>query len=275
MPVKKDDSGRRSVASEAEVPGTPEQVWNAIATGPGVSSWFVPTEFEANATGTPVKITAHFGPGNSMDSIANVTEWSPPHRLVAESPGETPEAPSIATEWTVEARTGGTCIVRVVHSWFSSSDEWDGQFEGTQHGWVVFFRILRLYLSEFAGQPCSAFQLMAFTPQSTAEAWTTLMGSLGVRDPKEDQPIASAEGAPQLAGVVRRYAPPEYPELLVRLERPAPGIAHFFAMAMGGSVCVPARFYLYGESAAAAVAREEPRWQAWINQQFTPLVNQS
>ena len=35
MPVKKDASGRRSVEAEVEVPGTPEEVWQAIATGPG------------------------------------------------------------------------------------------------------------------------------------------------------------------------------------------------------------------------------------------------
>ena len=46
MSVKKDASGRRSVQVEVEVPGTPEEVWQAIATGPGISSWFVPTEFE-------------------------------------------------------------------------------------------------------------------------------------------------------------------------------------------------------------------------------------
>ena len=42
MPVKKDESGRRSVQAEVEVPGTPEEVWEAIATGPGITSWFVP-----------------------------------------------------------------------------------------------------------------------------------------------------------------------------------------------------------------------------------------
>ncbi len=42
MPVKIDDSGMRSVQAEVEVPGTPEEVWQAIATGPGVSAWFVP-----------------------------------------------------------------------------------------------------------------------------------------------------------------------------------------------------------------------------------------
>jgi hypothetical protein len=36
-------SGRRWVQVEVEVPGTPEEVWQAIATGPGISSWFVPT----------------------------------------------------------------------------------------------------------------------------------------------------------------------------------------------------------------------------------------
>ena len=35
MSVKKEASGRRSVQFEVEVPGTPEEVWQAIATGPG------------------------------------------------------------------------------------------------------------------------------------------------------------------------------------------------------------------------------------------------
>jgi hypothetical protein len=46
MSVKKEASGRRSIQVEVEVPGTPEEVWQAIATGPGISSWFVPTRSE-------------------------------------------------------------------------------------------------------------------------------------------------------------------------------------------------------------------------------------
>src|SRR6516164_10911182 len=34
MSVKKEASGRRSVQVEVEVPGTPEEVWQAIASGP-------------------------------------------------------------------------------------------------------------------------------------------------------------------------------------------------------------------------------------------------
>ena len=52
MSVKKEANGRRSVQVEVEVPGTPEQVWQAIATGPGVSAWFVPAEMDGRVGGS-------------------------------------------------------------------------------------------------------------------------------------------------------------------------------------------------------------------------------
>ena len=48
---------------------------------------------------------------------------------------------------------GGTCTVRVVHSLFSETDDWDGQLTGVESGWPSFFKILRLYLAHFPGQP--------------------------------------------------------------------------------------------------------------------------
>src|SRR6185436_17250749 len=62
MSVKKEPSGRRSTTIEFEVAGTPEEVWQAIATGPGISSWFVPTEIEER-DGKPVAVKYKFGPG--------------------------------------------------------------------------------------------------------------------------------------------------------------------------------------------------------------------
>lgn len=268
MPVKKDPSGRRYVQAEVEVPGTPEEVWQAIATGPGVSSWFVPTEMQLGEGGAPVKVISHFGPGSSMDAVASVTAWDPPRRMMAESPSGGPNDPTVATEWTVEARAGGTCIVRVVHSWFTDSDTWDNQFEGHEHGWVAFFRILRLYLEHFSGQPSTTLQLMAFTSESVSKAWETLTGRLGIANAREGQRVQSASGAPQFAGVVERFGPGEYPELLLRLTAPGPGLAHFFAMAMGGNVCVPVRFYFYGADAGIVLARNEPEWQTWMNTTF-------
>jgi len=177
MSVKKEASGRRSVQVEVEVPGTPEEVWQAIATGPGVSSWFVPTEIDERVSGA---VTARFGPG--MDSTAIVTAWEPPQRFAAESPDLGPNAPTLATEWTVEARSGGTCIVRVVHSLFASTDDWDDQIESIESGWPAFFRILRLYLTHFRGERGSTFQVMGVAPEPVSKAWHTLTGSLGLSE---------------------------------------------------------------------------------------------
>ena len=59
MPVNRDASGRRYVEAEVEVPGTPEDVWQAIASGPGISSWFVPTTLDERVGGS---VVCDFGP---------------------------------------------------------------------------------------------------------------------------------------------------------------------------------------------------------------------
>ncbi len=264
MSVKRDASGRKSVQVEVEVPGTPEEVWRAIATGPGISSWFVPTEVEERAGGV---IKASFGPG--IDSLSTITVWDPPRRTVSESQDLGPGAPPVATEWIVEARSGGTCIVRVVHSLFATTDEWDDQLEGWGHGWPAFFRILRLALAHFAGQRSSAMQLMGAAPEPRSEAWAALTGALGLARAAQGQRVGTRAGAPRLAGLVERVGEAAYPEeLLLRLDEPAPGIAHLFAMAMGGQVCLSLRFYLFGDAAPAAVLRDEPVWRAWMSRRF-------
>ena len=118
MTVRRDESGRRSVQVETLVPGTPEEVWAAIATGPGISPWFCPSEIEERVGGS---LCCHIGPG--MDADGTVTAWDPPRRFAAEGPGPAPDAPPIATEWIVEPRAGGVCLVRVVDSLFASTDE--------------------------------------------------------------------------------------------------------------------------------------------------------
>src|SRR5947208_8134675 len=174
MSIKKEANGRRSVQVEVEVPGTPEQVWQAIATGPGSGAWFVPTEVHGRIGRA---VTHHFGGG--MDSVSTITEWGAPHRFVAEGSWG-PNAPTVATEWIVEARGGGTCIVRVVHSLFAETDDWDDQLESTETGWDAVFRTLRLYLTHFPGQPCSSFQLIHPASEPAPEAWKSLTGGLGL-----------------------------------------------------------------------------------------------
>jgi uncharacterized protein YndB with AHSA1/START domain len=44
-------SSVRRIELEIEVPGTPEQVWQAIATGQGITAWFVPARVEEQVGG--------------------------------------------------------------------------------------------------------------------------------------------------------------------------------------------------------------------------------
>ena len=208
-----------------------------------------------------------------MESHSTIATWEPPHRFVADSRDDMgPDDPSVATEWIVEARSGGTCVVRVVHSWFTSSDDWDEQFEGHTHGWLSFFRVLRLYLEHFRGQLGSPFQLMGGAPEPKSEVWAALTGLLGLEGGQVGQRVSAPQSAPPLAGTVEWVGQTEWPEILLRLDEPAPGIAHLVPHSMGGQVYLSLRFYLYGDQAPAAVARAEPMWQAWINEHFPIAV---
>jgi len=90
-----------------------EKVWQALATGPGISPGFVPTEIEER-DGKPVAVKYNFGPGVEIRSVVTacrcVHGHSPRRRA-----GWSPDSPPMATEWRIEARGGGSCTVRVVH----------------------------------------------------------------------------------------------------------------------------------------------------------------
>ncbi len=263
MSVKVESSERRSIQIEVEVPGTPEEVWQAIATGPGISSWFVPTKFE-ESDGKPVAVTYNFGPG--LEPRAAVTAWDPPRMFVAQGEGWG-DSPPIATEWSVEARAGGVCLVRVVNSLFASTDDWDNQLEGTESGWPGFFRTLRIYLTHFRGQRSAIMQLMAPVAGTEAEAWEALTAALGTKGLSVGQRWTAPVGVPALSGLAE-YITQSPCDALLRLDKPGPGVAALGAYNFGGQSMVALNFYHYGDQAAGTVARETPLWQAWIQERF-------
>ncbi len=263
MSVKKEASGRRSVQVDVEVPGTPEEVWQAVATGPGISSWFVPTGFEER-DGQPVAVTSNFGPG--MESRSAVTAWDPPRMFAAQGEGWG-GSPPMATEWSVEARPGGVCRVRVVHSLVASTDDWDGQLESTELGWPGFFRTLRIYLTHFRGQPSALIQFVVPVAGTEAEAWETLTTAFGLKGASVGQRWTTPAGVPALGGVVE-YVSERPHDALLRLDTPGSGVAALGAFSFGGQSMVALSFYHYGDRATETAARETPPWQAWIHERF-------
>jgi uncharacterized protein YndB with AHSA1/START domain len=266
MSVKKEPSGRRSVQVEVEVPGTPEQVWQAIASGPGISAWFVPTQVDGRPGGS---IALDFGGG--MVSSAKITEWQPPRRFVAEDNTWLQGGPPVATEWTVESRGGGSCIVRVVHSLFASTDQWDDQLGGTENGWPGYFRVLRHYLMHHRGEASASFVLMAPAADAVGAAWTRFARALGVPSPQLGQTVRVAPpGGAALVGSVQAIDDlPQGQGIMVQLQEPAPGIALASAMNCMGMCMATLQAYYYGPRATAAAAQQE-HWQRWLVALFPP-----
>ena len=268
MSVKKEASGRHSVQVEVEVPGTPEEVWRAISTGPGVSSWFVPTTIEERVGG---KVSCHFGPG--MDSNGKITSWEPPVRFAAEEKWAGEEGPAFATEWFVESRSGGVCVVRVVHSLFAETDDWDNQLEGTESGWPVFFRVLRAYMRHYRGMSGASLIATGFSTDPIPEAWQKFLQMLGTKETPVGEKIRTGPNAPGIDGTVEWVNENKnVPSVMIKVEKPGPGIALLSVANCGGMNQVSASVYLYGNSAANLIQQQDAEWQKWMQERFPAPV---
>jgi uncharacterized protein YndB with AHSA1/START domain len=247
--------GRRVIDLSVEVVGTPEQVWEAIATGPGISSWYVPTMVEPHEGGAT---TSRFGDGPGMTIPGVVSAWEPPHRVEFGSAGDDA---GLAFEWLVEARDGGTCIVRLVNSGFDG-EQWDDQYDGMAEGWLLFLSNLQLHCAHFAGEAGSSMLPMAMWRGPRVDAWRRLIDAIGVPEGVAvgDRVVAGGS-TPPFAGTVVTVAP--YRLALV-LDEPARGTAFVAAEGGGEQVGVSVWSYLYGDDRDTVVARDEPRWNAWL-----------
>src|SRR4051794_6581106 len=110
-------------------------------------------------------------------------------------------------------------------------------------------------------------QFMAPVAGTPADAWAMLTATLGLDGLRDGEGWAAPAGVPVLGGVVEHLSQSPVGALL-RLDQPGPGTAALFTMDLGESVMAAFSFYLYGDQAAATVARERPRWQAWIQEHF-------
>jgi uncharacterized protein YndB with AHSA1/START domain len=254
----------RSIEQEVEVVGTPEQVWNAIATGPGITAWFVPTEVTGEVGGV---VRQSFGPGPEMQVEGRVRAWDPPRRFAFAEHAEGDEG--MAFEFLVEARDEASCTVRLVNSGFKYGEEWDAQYDGMDSGWRLFLHNLQLHLELFAGQQATSLMAtgMAVGRGGREQVWRELAERLEIDpSPTSGSRITVGVGAPApMSGVVRQ-APLGMVSIV--LDEPASGTGFFAIEGTGDMVSVSIWMYLYGEAGAAAAARDEPRWQGWLAESY-------
>lgn len=263
MSTKVDPSGRRWVRVEVETQGSVEELWQAIGTNEGLSSWFVEADFALGEDGQPTKLTCSFGP--DMDSVANMTEWDPPRGFSVISDEFIRGGPEVATDWRIEKGAGETCLLSIEHSLHVDSDEFDGHIEGTEAGWPAFFRILQIYMAHYRGQPCALVELMG-AAEDGSQAWSDLAAALGFSTAELGERFAAQGSGVTFAGVVDTE--PDDTEVIMHIDKPTTGVAHMFVWPVDGKILLSVRLYLYGEDAAEISSREEPIWRSWMEERF-------
>jgi uncharacterized protein YndB with AHSA1/START domain len=258
------DEQPRSISLEIEVAGTPDEVWEAIATGPGISSWMHPTEMDADAG------SFSFDMGSGVKQEGRIAACEPPRRLVQEAHWAPPgsERATLASEWIVEARSGDMCVVRLVVSGFGSGGSWDDELEGFEESMTQSLRNLRLYLRDFRGRHASFVSTFGQASGSLGQAFEAFTGALGLAAVSEGANLVAADhGALALSGEIEELHLGAWRrDALLRIADPAPGFATVSVYGQARWTSIQA--YLFGEDSAEIAAREQPRWEAWMHEHF-------
>ena len=147
------------VRREVEVPATPEEVWEAVATGPGTASWLFPED-----------------PGPDDAVVADR-----PRRYAVRTEGK--DGWFNAVEFVIEGRGGKTSVVRYVHSGIFT-DNWDTQFDAVNQHTDFYLHTLGQYLEHFSPKVATYVGggpggISGPEASMTPEAFETLKRTLG------------------------------------------------------------------------------------------------
>ncbi|MFE3739630.1 SRPBCC domain-containing protein [Streptomyces sp. NPDC059096] len=183
---------------ETTLPAGPDQVWEAIATGPGIDSWFMGrNEIEAREGGVAAMTTG----GHREEAV--ITAYEPGERFATRT-STAEDGRFMAFEYLVEGRDGGSTVLRVVHSGLLG-DDWQDEYDALRRGWPFHLHTLREYLAHFPGRGgVPVFAMAPADGRSEREIRAALVHGLSLPDPPVVGGRAHAEpaGLPPLDGEV-------------------------------------------------------------------------
>ncbi|TCM38963.1 SRPBCC domain-containing protein [Kribbella sp. VKM Ac-2568] len=222
---------------EIEVPleATPDQVWDAISTPEGMTAWFAPMDPAPDENGI------------SADGV--VTRWEPGHGYVV-------QAGSSSYEYLIEARDGGSAVLRFTQTGFQS-DDWEAEYEATSRGWGLYFHTLAQYLSNFAGQPATYIVAEGPAWSNTQEAWQKLQRVVGTSIVR-DKVQLEVYGLEPVVGLLDYFGPSH---IGVRTDQ---ALLRFHGRNLLG-MSVALGHHYYGNQDAK---RLEDAWQSWLTELY-------
>jgi uncharacterized protein YndB with AHSA1/START domain len=186
------------VRKEIEIEATPEEVWEAITTGPGLDSWFMGRNEVEPGEGGKVRMTL---PAWTLEST--ITVWDPPNRLVTDT-GQDEDGRLMVFEYLIEGRAGGSTVLRFVHSGFLPGDDWEQEYEALKEGDPMYIHKLAEYLKYFRGRTATPVDVYGPQVPDREQVWAKFRSGLGLAGTvvEGDRVRLAPHGLPPMEGVV-------------------------------------------------------------------------
>ncbi len=245
---------RFEIAKDMEVDATPEQVWEAIATGRGWDSWFMGrNEIEPREGGT-----TRFSIGG-FTAQSTVTTWDPPKRFVSTG-AEVQDGSMHQFEYRLEERGEGRTAIQYVHSGMLGGD-WEAEYEAMSEGDPMYLQKLVEYITYFSGRFATPVDAQGPEVSDREHAMSVFRSALGLRDDiVEGDPVRlTPEGFPPIDGVVdcvsRSFLGVRSSDALYR-----------FIYGFTGTVMVGHHLFAEGTDQDEA----EGAWRSWLMRLFGP-----
>jgi uncharacterized protein YndB with AHSA1/START domain len=169
-------------ADEHEFDVDVDDVWHAVATGPGLDGWFLGRSTVEPGLGGAV--TTRMG---DVAMASTVTAWDPPHHFAFRG-GEDEYGRFQAYEFLIEGRDNGSTILRLIASGFLPGDDWEDELEAMSLGGEMFFATLVSYLTHFSGRTARPLLISGPPVADFTAGWARLEHALGI--PERPQPGA-------------------------------------------------------------------------------------
>ncbi|MDX2356266.1 SRPBCC domain-containing protein [Dietzia sp. PP-33] len=292
----RDDS--RHVVCSVPLPVAPDVVWDAVSTGEGISSWFVPCALEPQVGGRIVQFADPGAPDPTTGpeaaaeamltaTVGEITVFSPPS---GSAPGEftfeerdwmgegIPVPPWTTSCEVVDDGEGGTVLT--LRSGFASGGQLaEESVDGSVSGWSQSLTVLAHRLTH---RPADGVVTVhaATDPvaASVPDVWSRVLGALVAPASGTGTGADSGSGAVARSGEVGGIVATEsLASALIVLSAPVDGVIELYVFPAGdtpedaqGSAAVAVRAYEYVDApggsgsplGAAAVDGVEPTWDA-------------
>lgn len=170
---------KRKIERQIEIAAPVEAVWKALTDAEELMRWF---PLDARVKPGPGG-TIWFSWGPPYEGESQIEVWDPPRHLKLKDQwgghAETSDRPQVAMDFTLESAEGKT-ILRLVHSGFNSTADWDDEFEATNRGWLQELLGLKHYLEHHAGESRKAVWARVKVELSREEVWQKIMSADGL-----------------------------------------------------------------------------------------------